>query len=63
METIKAVPEDRVLVESDMHTAGEDMDDALERAVKVIAGIRGLEIDHCVKKLAGNWKAFVFGDN
>lgn len=60
-ETIKAVPGDRVLVESDMHTAGEFMDGALEEAVKVVAGIRGTEIDHCVKMLGDNWKAFVLG--
>jgi len=62
METVKGVPEGRVLVESDLHTAGEEMDAALEGAVRVIAGIKGMGIDECVKVLGENWREFVFGD-
>ncbi|CUS13520.1 unnamed protein product [Tuber aestivum] len=62
METVKGVPEDRVLVESDLHTAGEEMDAALESAVRVIAGIKEMGIDECVKMLRENWREFVFGD-
>ncbi|PWW75115.1 Metallo-dependent hydrolase [Tuber magnatum] len=61
METVKEVPEDRVLVESDLHTAGEEMDTALEGAVRVISGIKGMGIDECVKMLGQNWREFVFG--
>lgn len=61
METIKGVPNDRVLVESDLHAAGEDMDKALEGAVRLIAEVRGLEISDCARKLGANWREFVFG--
>ncbi|KAH0612810.1 uncharacterized protein H6S33_009190 [Morchella sextelata] len=61
METISGAPEDRVLVESDLHTAGEDMDKALEGAVRLIAGVRGLQLVDCARKLSDNWKEFVFG--
>lgn len=63
MDTIKGVPNDRVLVESDLHTAGEDMDKALEGAVRLIAEVRGLEISDCASKLGANWREFVFGQN
>lgn len=63
METIGAVPKDRVLVESDLHAAGEHMDKALEGAVRLIASVRGLELNDCARRLSNNWKEFVFGHN
>lgn len=63
MDTIKGVPNDRVLVESDLHTAGEDMDKALEGAVRLIAEVRGLEISDCASKLGANWREFAFGQD
>lgn len=63
MDTIKGVPNDRVLVESDLHTAGESMDKALEGAVRLIAGVRGLEISDCASTLGANWREFVFGQD
>lgn len=63
MDTIKGVPNDRVLVESDLHTAGENMDKALEGAVRLIAEVRGLEISDCASKLGANWREFVFGQD
>lgn len=63
VDTIKGVPNDRVLVESDLHTAGEDMDKALEGAVRLIAEVRGLEISDCASKLGANWREFVFGQD
>lgn len=60
-DTIREVPNDRVLVESDLHTAGEDMDKALEGAVRLIADVRGLGISDCSRKLGANWREFVFG--
>lgn len=63
MDTIKGVPNDRVLIESDLHTAGEDMDKALEGAVRLIAEVRGMEISDCASRLGTNWREFVFGQN
>jgi Tat protein secretion system quality control protein TatD with DNase activity len=58
---VKVVPDDRVLVESDMDTAGEHMDAALQEAVLKICKIKDWPIQEGVKRLGQNWRRFVFG--
>jgi Tat protein secretion system quality control protein TatD with DNase activity len=58
---VKAVPDDKVLVESDLDTAGENMDAALKEAVLKICEIRNWPIEDGVKRLGENWRRFVFG--
>jgi Tat protein secretion system quality control protein TatD with DNase activity len=62
VDMVRAVPDDMVLVESDLHTAGDEMDRRLEDIVRRICEIKGWELEEGVRILGRNWKTFVFGD-
>ncbi|KAL5415038.1 hypothetical protein PMIN04_008726 [Paraphaeosphaeria minitans] len=59
---IKTVPDDMLLVESDLHTAGAEMDKRLENIVRRICAIKGWGLEEGVRRLGDNWKRFVFGE-
>ncbi|KAL8859325.1 MAG: hypothetical protein Q9178_004263 [Gyalolechia marmorata] len=59
---IKAVPDNKILVESDCHCAGDRMDQLLEDVVRSVCEIKGWSLTAGVRQLAENWKRFVFGE-
>ncbi|KAA8895517.1 hypothetical protein FN846DRAFT_969131 [Sphaerosporella brunnea] len=60
-ETIKAVPDESLLIESDLHTAGELLDEALGEALLLVSEIKGWELEEGTKQLGNNWRRFIFG--
>ncbi|KAL8720002.1 MAG: hypothetical protein Q9225_003073 [Loekoesia sp. 1 TL-2023] len=62
VEVLKAVPDDRILIESDLHSAGDEMDRLLEDIVRLVCRIKGWSLVEGVKLLAENTRNFVFGE-
>ncbi|KAL8788768.1 MAG: hypothetical protein Q9195_007129 [Heterodermia aff. obscurata] len=62
VDVIRAVPDGCVLVESDLHCAGERMDGLLERMVRVVCRAKGWGLEEGVRRLGNNWGRFVFGE-
>jgi Tat protein secretion system quality control protein TatD with DNase activity len=60
-DVIKMLPADRILVESDLHIAGDRMDGHLEDIVRKICTFRQWTLEEGVKQLGKNWKRFIFG--
>jgi Tat protein secretion system quality control protein TatD with DNase activity len=58
---LKAVPDDRVLVESDLHVAGDEMDRELEKITRLVCNIKGWDLRKGVEQLAKNYEAYIFG--
>ena len=61
IEVIKAIPPDRILIESDLHCAGERMDNLLEEMARDLCQIKNWAITEGVSQLGRNWRHFVLG--
>ena len=61
INVIKAIPDDRILIESDLHCAGQRMDQLLEQIVVKVCQIKGWTLDDGARRLKENWTRFVFG--
>ncbi|KAF5641848.1 Cut9-interacting scn1 [Fusarium tjaetaba] len=60
-DAIRIVPDNRILVESDLHTAGERMDSELEEMYRAICEVKAWALEEGVGKIAENYREFVFG--
>ncbi|KAH8723676.1 hypothetical protein GQ44DRAFT_619971 [Phaeosphaeriaceae sp. PMI808] len=60
-EMIKAIPDYMILVESDLHTAGAEIDIRIEDVVRRICKIKKWGLEDGVKQLGKNWTTFAFG--
>ena len=62
VDVIKTIPDDRILVESDLHVAGDQMDELMEAIIRRICQIKGWSLADGVKQLASNWRQYILGD-
>lgn len=60
-DAVRMVPDNRLLVESDLHAAGERMDGELEEIYRTICEFKGWGIEEGIKQIADNYREFVFG--
>lgn len=60
-EVIKACPDDRILVESDIHTAGDEMDQLLEKIYRKVCREKGWGLEEGVRRIQKNYTEFIFG--
>ncbi|KIY00511.1 uncharacterized protein Z520_04196 [Fonsecaea multimorphosa CBS 102226] len=63
ISVIKAVPDDRILIESDLHCAGETMDRLLLEIVHKVCEVKGWDLREGAQKLKANWENFIFGSS
>lgn len=60
-QIIRECPDNRILVESDLHTAGKSMDRMLVDMYRKICEIKGWELREGVERIRKNYEEFIFG--
>ncbi|KAL2760336.1 hypothetical protein ACRALDRAFT_1059826 [Sodiomyces alcalophilus JCM 7366] len=60
-DVLRTCPDDGVLVESDLHVAGDEMDAALESMYRKVCEVKGWGLEEGVRKIGENYHAFIFG--
>ncbi|TLS31262.1 hypothetical protein PpBr36_02896 [Pyricularia pennisetigena] len=60
-EIIRTCPDDRILVETDLHLAGNEMDSMLEKMYRHVCRIKGWGLKEGMERIARNYEDFVFG--
>lgn len=61
-EVIRACPDARILLESDLHTAGPEMDEMLEQIYRKACLAKGWDLHDGVKRIGKNFEEFIFGN-
>lgn len=60
-DVIRECPDDRILLESDLHTAGQDMDDMLEKIYRQVCFAKGWDLRDGVERIKKNYEEFIIG--
>lgn len=60
-DVIRACPDDRLLVESDLHCAGEEMDRVLENISRRVCEVKGWSLEEGLARIRRNYEEFIFG--
>ncbi|UKZ59897.1 uncharacterized protein TrAtP1_001185 [Trichoderma atroviride] len=58
---VRAVPDDRILVESDLHMAGEEAEAMLEDMYRLVCEIKGWDLEPGVRTIGKNFQDFIYG--
>ncbi|KAL0930419.1 uncharacterized protein CTRU02_214494 [Colletotrichum truncatum] len=61
VEVIQACPDDSILIESDLHIAGDEMDARLEEMYRKVCEIKGWKLEEGVARIGKNYRQFIFG--
>ncbi|KAK6222963.1 hypothetical protein QIS74_03808 [Colletotrichum tabaci] len=61
VEVLQACPDDSLLVESDLHIAGEEMDARLEEMYRKACEVKGWSLQEGVERIGRNYRNFIFG--
>ncbi|POS78389.1 hypothetical protein DHEL01_v203218 [Diaporthe helianthi] len=60
-DVIRACPDDRILVESDLDAAGQQMDDMLEQMYRKVCEVKGWGLREGIERIRDNYYEFIFG--
>lgn len=60
-EVLRNTPDDQILIESDLHTAGEDMDNMLEEMYRFVCEIKAWSLEDGVRRIRKTYEQFIFG--
>ncbi|EHK20306.1 uncharacterized protein TRIVIDRAFT_48331 [Trichoderma virens Gv29-8] len=58
---VRALPDDRILVESDLHMAGDEAEGLLEDMYRLVCEIKGWDLEYGVKTIGANFEKFIYG--
>jgi len=60
-DVIRTCPDHLLLVESDLHTAGAEMDHVLEQIYRRVCTIKGWSLAEGLERIRKNYEDFIFG--